>query len=224
MNRGEVRDYARFLIDDISGTIIPDSNLNILINTGIDKICGEIRKLKEDYFVKTGTLSTVNNTRDYAFTAIGTDVDKIRMIEKNTSPTYPKLRRIDWLKHKFEYAATAEPENFYIINQRVYCLPVPNAVYTYNIYYEQAITYPVNDATTIPLIPARYHDMVGLYAALVSKQHISHYEKQAANMEFIIAMIADRKADLKADLEGKRIEDVEILAGALGDEVKPAGQ
>ena len=223
MNRGEARDYTRFLLDDKSATLIADSDLNILINIGIDKVCGEIRKLKEDYFVKVGSLSTANNIRDYNFTSIGSDVDKVRMVEKNSSPTYPKLRRIDWLKHKFEYTATAEPENFYIINQKLYCLPVPNAVYTYNIYYEQAITYPVNDATAIPLIPTRYHDMVGLYAALVSKQHISHYQKQAANMEYIIAMLTDRRADLKADLEGNRSEDVEILAGVLGDEVKSTG-
>ena len=222
MNRGECRDYARFLIDDKGGNLIIDSDLNILLNVGIDKVCGEIRKLKEDYFIKVGSLSTANNTRDYAFSLVGTDVDKVRMIEKNTSPlpSYPKLHRIDWMKHKFEFSATAEPDKFYIINSKIYVLPVPDAVYAYNVYYEQTITYPTADATAIPLIPVRYHDMIGIYAALVAKQHIAHYQKQAANMEFIIAMLADRKADLREDLQGNRSEDVEIMAGVLGEEGK----
>ena len=222
MNRGECRDYARFLIDDKGGNLIIDSDLNILLNVGIDKVCGEIRKLKEDYFIKVGSLSTANNTRDYIFSLVGADVDKVRMIEKNTSPlpSYPKLHRIDWMKHKFEFSATAEPDKFYIINSKIYVLPVPDAVYAYNVYYEQTITYPTADATAIPLIPVRYHDMIGIYAALIAKQHIAHYQKQAANMEFIIAMLADRKADLREDLQGNRSEDVEIMAGVLGEEGK----
>ena len=220
MNRGECRDYTRFLLDDKSATLIADSDLNVLLNVGIDKVFGEIRKLKEDYFIKVGSLSTANNTRDYAFSLVGADVDKVRMIEKNSSPSYSKLRRIDWMKHKFEFSTTAEPDNFYIINGKIYTLPVPNAVYAYNVYYEQTITYPTADATAIPLIPVRYHDMIGIYAALVAKQHIAHYQKQAANMEFVIAMLADRKADLKEDLQGNRSEDVEIMAGVLGEEGK----
>ena len=52
MNRGECRDYTRFLLDDKSATLIADSDLNVLLNVGIDKVFGEIRKLKEDYFIK----------------------------------------------------------------------------------------------------------------------------------------------------------------------------
>lgn len=220
MNRGEVRDYVQFLIDDKDGAIISSSDINTLINISIDKVAGHIRKLKSDYFVKTGVLPTVSNTRSYLFTAITTDVDKVRMIEKNTSPAYMKLHRLDWLKHKLESSATGEPEHYYIINNTIYFLPVPNAVYSYTVYYEQAVTYPTGDTTTIPLIPVKYHDVVGINAALLAKQHVSHYQKQAANMDYIMALMADRIKDMTEDMAGNRNEDVELATGVLGDEVK----
>lgn len=217
MNRGEVRDFARFLLDDKPGTLISDGDLNVLIGIGIDKVAGEVRKLKEDYFVKSSTFSTANGTRIYDFSVIATDLDQVRFIEDESAP-YARLRRLDWMKHKFEFSTDQKPRFFYVINRRLYLGPVPDGAYGFQVYYDQAISYPASDSDAIPLIPAKFHDMVGIWAALIAKQHLNHYEKQAAGLQIVAEMLNERKADMAFELTGNRTDEVEIMAGLLGKE------
>ncbi len=219
MMRGEVRDFCRFLVDDKPGTLISDGDLNVLINMGIDKVAGEVRRLREDYFVQTATLSTTPGTRVYAFSSVAEALDKVRFIEIDGAP-YNKLRRLDWMKHKFEFSANQEPRFFYIIQKNIYLGPVPDGVYAYKLYYDQAVSYPVTDATELPLIPEKFHDMVGIWAALIAKQHLNHYEKQATGMQIIAEMLKERKSDMAFELSGNRTEEVEIVAGTLGREAR----
>lgn len=205
------------MLDDKPGTLISDGDLNVLINVGIDKVAGEVRRLREDYFVQTATLSTTPGTRVYAFSTVAQDLDKVRLIESDSAP-YNKLRRLDWMKHKFEFTANQAPRFFYIINQNLYLGPVPDAVYGYKLYYDQAVSYPASDATAVPLIPMKFHDMVGIWAALIAKQHLNHYEKQATGPQMIAEMLNERKSDMAFELSGNRTEEVEVMAGLLGKE------
>lgn len=222
MDKGQARDYCRFLLDDTIGTIILNKDIDFLLNMGIDNVISEIRGLQEDYFVKEGLITTEDDVRKYPYSEIDDDVFKIRKIERNISPEFAHVQRIDWIKHKAEFASRGIPTFFYEINQNVYFVKVPDGAYEYVVFYEQLVTYPIDDKDPIPLIPETYHPMVALEAAIMAKQHLNDYKKEVDDSSLILTMLQRQQARLHFELTGKRIDDKEESQGALGSEVKKA--
>lgn len=220
MNRGEVRALARFFINDQAGTIVSDPDFNALLAVAVEKVVTEIRTLDEDYLLKTAPLNTTSNTRDYPFSTIASDVDRIRMIEKVQSPSYPKLTKMDWLKHKHEFTATGEPKYWTVINGKVVLLKVPNNVYNYTAYYDPIVIQPAKDTDPIPLIPAKFHDLVAIWAAVMARGALSGYSKRLEETSHVVDLLGERKRDLAMDLSGARSEEVEVRPGVLGKEAQ----
>lgn len=219
MNRGEARQFARFLLDDKAASLIGDPDLNIMLDQAVYKTVGQIRRVKDEYFVKSAPLTTVANTRGYAFTAVAADVHRVRFIEKNSAPKYARLERVDWLTHKLEFDATGEPGYYAELNKTIYLLKVPDAIYPYTVFYDQTITLPTSEATEIPVIPVEYHDLVAIWAALLAAQSLAQYGKAGAGVIGIIGdLVSARQNDLSLELTGKRWDDVEVSAGTVGSD------
>jgi hypothetical protein len=224
MNRGEARQFARFLLDDKTANLIGDPDLNVMLDMAVYKTVGLIRRLKDEYFAKSAMLATVSGTRAYAFTAVASDVHRIRFIEKNSSPKYARLERVDWLTHKLEFDATGEPGYYAELNKTIYLLAVPNAVLNYTVFYDQTITLPTSDANEIPVIPVEYHDLVAIWAAMLAAQGLAQYLKVGAGVIGIIGdLLSARQNDLSLELTGKRWDDVEVSAGTVGSDAGGGG-
>jgi hypothetical protein len=218
MNRTETRDLARFLISDQAGTIIEDPSFNRLIDIAIQKVVGEIRQLDQDALLKTAPLNTSSSVREYPFTNLASDIDRVRMIEKVQSPKYPKLHRLDWLKHKLAFETTGEPSHYTTINSKILLLKVPNAIFVYTVYYDPMVVPITKDTDPIPLIPAKFHDLVSIWSAVMARGAIASYSKLMENTAYLTEMLAERQHDLVVDMAGTRSEEVEVTPGVLGGE------
>lgn len=224
MNRGDVRLLTRLLLDDLNSSIVSDPALNMMIECGIYKVAGMIRRLRDDYFVSAHDFTCSGGLGRYSLATIAPAAagERVRMIEENLTPTYPRLIRVDWLTHKLQHQERRRPKHYAELNGRISLIPVPDTAYPYTVYCEQAIVLPANDSAPIPLIPAPYHDLVSIWAGIMATRSLAHYQSLSAVSDLLASMWKERANDVSMELAGKRWDDVEVAPGAVGADTKAA--
>ena len=160
MTLAEIRSYLRVIIDQPHTAIWSNANLNTLINGAYREVVGEILQRNPDYFVKTGTVTTVANTyhvslpSDCMLLNKLVDSDGEALLEKN-------------MRHMNLGENAGEPTHIYVTGSQVRFWPKPSSAIAYTAYYH----YMPSDLTeaTSPELPPGLHDILAWGAAIKCK-------------------------------------------------------
>lgn len=123
-------------------------------------ICPEIEKLRGDYFTTQKDVSTVAGTGRYRLPerALARGVRELKLKLSDGSERNLVEVKLDQ-KHIYHTTSRAQPEAFYLMGDYINLLPIPDAVYTLEVFYDQRPSelVPVSDTAFISAVsPSTY--------------------------------------------------------------------
>lgn len=183
MTRSELVTEYRQLIDQPTTAIISSTMANREINRAYREILGKIHACNYAFFLTSSTVTTTASTR---FVDLPTDCVMPNKLIDSDNVELPYLS-----KEMFNFSAdTGEPTGWDTAGRRLMFQPLPDAAYTYTIWY----TYQPSDLSSdssAPVIPPGFDDIIALKAAINSKMI-----KEEQVMEMVGMMYRERLRDL----------------------------
>ena len=212
MTRAEIRAYVRTLINEASPGFWSDAELNTALDRANDRVNALIQSLDEDYFTKSSTFSTVANAKSYG---LPSDFVTFRRLEHYSTTDASDIEKIDVIvfprteaQGYWPTTTTQRPARAILRGSQLDLMPIPDAVYTLRLYYEYAPPALTSDGIS-PASPADYHDMLGLWAAILARQ------KSEDDVSTLGQLYKAREADLIAVMERRRAADPVYAEGFL---------
>lgn len=209
MNRSEIRALARFWLNEASEGFFRDSDLNVLINVSNQKLNTLVAALKEDYFTTSVTFPTVSGTKSYT---LPTDFRALRRIEHYNASDPGDIQKISkWhfpnseLGDDWPFTASGRPTQYIIRGTQLDLYPIPDAVYTLRLYYDQRKANLTGDAE-IPSSPLDFHDMIALDVAVLARQK---NQEDASDLRVLYNERRDELITAFADRDGAEADKVE---------------
>lgn len=112
------------------------------------------------------TITTANGTESYSLNSDFGLVERVELVDQTDSTRYYALEPID-LAERIDSKGT--PRSYYVLAGLLYLNPMPDGVYTVRVwYYKVGATLTAN--TDVPIIPARFHDLLTLFAVSQAKR------------------------------------------------------
>lgn len=119
------------------------SDLETQVTLAINRAIEYYEKERFWFNEKTGTFSTVANQKNYSSSdSIPTDMAQIDYVEVTASGKEYELtpRTYDYIKELIGFDMTGQPTDYAYYQENFYLYPVPNAVYTITVSYQQKYT------------------------------------------------------------------------------------
>jgi len=162
------------------------SDLSSQINDAINRAIEYYEKERFWFNEKTGTFATVANTKNYSSAGgVPTDIAEIDYVEVTQSGKEYEVepRTYNYIKRPQGYDVTGLPKYYAFYQENFYLDPIPNAIYTITISYQQKYTAlsadgDSNDFTTDAedLIEARA--LWWLYGRIIKDKELADSAKQ----------------------------------------------
>lgn len=171
MTRGEIKQLARFWLDDENGGYFTDAFMDRVINQAQRELQKELLQAGESYYTICAEFSTVVNQRDYALPSDFFQLDKLELITSGSGDTASTRRlepiqrtEIDTLNYNLANTSSGEPFN-YVLNKNTYSLyPVPDVSKVMRLWYSPRVSDMSSDSD-VPDAPADYHEYIAIMAA-----------------------------------------------------------
>lgn len=106
------------------------------------------------------SISTVNGTESYALAADVGLVEQVELVDATDTTTFTILTPLS-LEQRVE--GKGSPLGWYVIGTSLFVAPLPDGVYTLRVWYTRSGVTLTADGD-IPIIPAKYHDLLSLFA------------------------------------------------------------
>lgn len=167
MTVAELRNLARFWLDDVNGGYFTDAQMLVLLNNAQRECQKLLLQAGEDFYTICSTAEATMSQQNYA---LPTDFVKLMRLERLVSGTgdtayyerlYPMTRNEQDL---LLYNTSGAPNNF-VINKTTFSLfPVPDTEYTLHLWYAYRVVDMVSDNEE-PDVPEDYHEYIAIMAA-----------------------------------------------------------
>src|SRR3989304_6359844 len=171
MNRSAIRSFIRTFLNEATEGFWLDTELNTFINLANQKVNILIDNIDEDFFTTSKTFQTTANSKTYAWPS---DCKRIRRIEHYNASDASDITRLDEItfprtemQGDWPFSASGKPRRYQVRGANFDLLPIPDAVYTMKIYYDQRQTDLLQE-TDSPISPIDFHDMVAIWATILA--------------------------------------------------------
>ena len=212
MNRGEIRTLVREHVNEATAGFWSDATLNTHINTANKKLNATIAALDEDFFTVSATFSTAATTKSYS---LPSDFRFMRRLERYNASDPNDIVKIDEIRfprtemgNEWPFGANGEPRRYVLRGNQIDLYPIPDAVYTLRIYYDQRQETFSDDSDT-PTSPADFHEMIAIYAAILAKQ------KNNEDASVLATLYSDQEDLLISAIVGRKSADGQTVEGYL---------
>lgn len=214
MNRGEIRTLVREHINETGAAgFWSDATLNTHINTANKKLNATIAALDEDFFTVSATFSTAAATKSYF---LPSDFRFMRRLERYNASDPNDIVKLDEIRFprtemggEWPFGANGEPRRYVLRGNQVDLYPIPDAVYTLRIYYDQRQEVFSSDSDT-PTSPADFHEMIAMYAAILAKMKNPNEDSST-----LATLYSDMEDLLISTIVGRKSADGQTVIGYL---------
>lgn len=213
MNRANIRTLIRTFLNEPTEGLWLDTELNTAINLANQKINAVINSIDEDYFTTSKTFSTTALSKSYAFPS---DCQRIRRLEHYSTADASDVIRLDEigfprteLQGDWPFSQSGKPMRYQVRGTQFDLLPIPDAVYTMKIYYDQRQVDMTQD-TDSPIAPSEFHDMLSIWATILALPKDEN--RDDTNFK---TLWDNRYNDLILAISGRKGSDVGYVEGYL---------
>lgn len=167
MTVAQLRNLARFWLDDVNGGYFTDAQMLVLLNNAQRECQKLLLQAGEDFYTVCATALTTTGQQNYA---LPDDFVKLMRIERLISGTgdsafYERLYPITRNEQDVTlYYNNGAPNNFIINKDTFSLLPVPDQAYTLHLWYAYRVEDMVNDNDE-PDVPEDYQEYIAIMAA-----------------------------------------------------------
>jgi hypothetical protein len=152
MNLGQIRADTRIGVGNVTTTDVPDSALNACINKAYRYIATVYPNLPSRVI---STITTVVGIQNYNLPA---DCFAVRKLWDITNNTWLTKRGERWgAQQQVANASQGKPTDYIRYLNYVQLWPIPDGIYTIDLYYQSSIADLVSDAD-VPVIPIPWHE------------------------------------------------------------------
>lgn len=113
------------------------------------------------------SISTIDGTEQYTLSSDAGLVEQVELVDASDTTLFTILRPLSIEQRDTD--GRGEPLGYYVVENKLVVVPVPDGVYTLRVWYTRAGVTLTAD-TDVPIIPARYHDLLTLFAVSQAKR------------------------------------------------------
>lgn len=141
------------------------------------------------------SITTASGTESYALATDVGLVEQVELVDTANATLFTLLRPLSIERRDTE--GKGKPAGYYVLEGKLYVVPLPDDVYTLRVWYTRAGVTLVNDAD-VPIIPARYHDLLTLFAVSQAKRkgddpaYVTYIQDYVAGREGMVAYLRAR--------------------------------
>ncbi|MFQ5582763.1 MAG: hypothetical protein ACE5F3_09095 [Mariprofundaceae bacterium] len=214
MNRGEIRSMARTWLNEATAGFFSDAELNSFINVSNQKLNRTIISYDPNVFTVSSTFSTVAGTKAYTLPA---DFQKMVRLESYLASDPNDIIKLDEITFPriegggiWPVSENGKPSRYFIRSNQMEFIPIPDAVYTLRIYYDNAKP-DLNLDTDIPASPTDFHYLIAMQTAILAVP-----KNQGDYADNLARMYSEGKESLMESLMGRDGDDPEMVEEYLG--------
>lgn len=162
MTRGDIRTDLRFLIGSPTTADVPDSLLNDHINKayrwiGVRYGFLKVRKVTQALITAIGVQNYTLPTDCFAVRGVTDVTNNMKLVKKGER----------WMQQQmYANATTAKPMYYVRLLDYLMLWPIPDGVYTLQVYYNSTIADLASDSDT-PLLPVPWHEGISIRSKYV---------------------------------------------------------
>lgn len=213
MNRGDIRSMCRTWLNEASAGFFTDAELDNFINVANQKLNRTIISYDPNFFTISATFQTTANTKAYT---LPTDFQKMVRLEHYLTTDPNDIEKIEEIRFPrvelqgiWPAMREGKPRRYFIRNNQMEFIPIPDAVYDIRIYYDNARP-DLNIDTDIPSSPGDYHYLIAMQTAILAVP-----KNQGDYADNLARMYSEGKEDLMQSLLGRDGDDPENVEGYL---------
>ena len=210
MNRSEIRDNMRLLLNEREPGFWSDDDLNKCIVLACNNIYSIISNVKADYFTQSATFQTISGTKSYSFP---TDCRFIRRMEIIDLSDPNRIYKVDEMKFPrteasgpWPFVYSGRPSGYIVRGTQFDLYPIPDGNYDMRIYYDVRNADMASDSDQ-PSVPLDFQDMIVFWGCVLAEMINSENPAEFASMfnvrkEELISTLLRRGSDDPKPVEG----------------------
>lgn len=141
------------------------------------------------------SIATVDGTEQYSLASDAGLVEQVELLDASDTTLFTILRPLSVGERDTD--GKGEPLGYYVTENKLVVVPVPDGVYTLRVWYTRAGVTLSADADT-PIIPARYHDLLTLFAVSQAKRkgddpaYVTYLQDYVSGRDAMVAYLRGR--------------------------------
>lgn len=167
MQRSELRDLARYWLDDLAGGYFTDAQMNVFLNNAQREAQKKLIQSFQGRYLKQVQTTTVLNQAYYVLPSDFMMVNRILFVQDGTDETnenYISLEDVTVNQLNQNWTKSGDPYYYAIVNNKFRLSPIPDSGKPLRMTYTYEVTDMSND-TDVPDVPTSYQELVALFAA-----------------------------------------------------------
>ena len=216
MNRSEIRDAMRMLLNEDAPGFWSNADLDKCINMACQKVNTIASSVKEDYFTQSAIFSSIASQKSYS---LPFDCRSIRRMEIYDLGDPSKVYKIDETRFPrteamgaWPYPITGRPSAYYVIGTHFDLMPIPDDVYPMRIYYDVRKNDMALDSES-PSIPTDFHDAIVFWGCVLASTVDGN--PQQDNIATYQGLFKERKEEFIQHLLRRAGDDGKSIEGYL---------
>lgn len=141
------------------------------------------------------TITTVNGTEQYSLSSDAGLVEQVELVDASDSNLFTVLRPLSIEQRDTD--GKGEPLGYYVVENKLVVVPVPDGVYTLRVWYTRAGVTLSADGD-VPIIPARFHDLLTLFTVSQAKRkgddpsYVTYLQDYVSGRDAMVAYLRNR--------------------------------
>lgn len=170
MTKSEIVTYFLQLMDDPFGGYYTTTFTDLAANLAQEEVQKHLLMAGELYYVKQVQASTVQNQQDYIWPQDLLKLNRVEIITSGVTPNQiiQEITPITLNQMGAFSQTTGTPSNYCLKQDRFSLYPIPDSIWTLNLYYSYKIAALTSNSQT-PDIPEIYHKVISAYMARMGK-------------------------------------------------------
>jgi hypothetical protein len=152
------------------------------------------------------TITTSTDVESYALNADAGLVEQVERVDPSNSNLFTILTPLSLAERASDHGS---PRGYFVLGSSLYTVPKPDAAYTLRVWYARIGVTLVADGDT-PIIPARFHDLLTLFAVSQAKRkgddpaYLTYLQDYVAGRDGMVVYLRAR-----GSADGRRIIDLD---------------
>ncbi len=166
MNLGTLRTLVSQWVDDPQNGYFTVPTLNLFLNNAQREVQKLLIQAEDSYYTKLVTTATIQNQQDYALPDDLLKITRLEVVAGGTGITADRrlMSNITINQQGQVGGQSGLPYCYYWQKSRLSLLPVPDQVYTLNLYYDYLLVDMVADID-VPDVPLDFQEYIAVLAA-----------------------------------------------------------
>ena len=212
MNRQQIRNQVRTMLNEETPGFWTDTALNGYINLSLQHLSSIISAMKEDFFTVSSTFQCIQGVKSYLQPADCRFIRRMEIYRPSDPGFIQKLDQVHFprteARGQWPYYASSQPSGYTVTGNQFNLLPIPDQVYDMRIYYDQRQSSLATDSE-VALIPPDFNDMLVYWTIVLALL------QNGDDPKVFIDLFNSRKSDLLETMISHGGDDPNAVEGYL---------